>query len=132
MAIVSRPVLGTTTQCLSNVLSGNLSDPNRGSDQCLKGLSPTAWRDSSNYYWPISQNTQYSSKFGGSDGRKFIKILRNNPGSNKSTFIAAYLNAQYDSRYTLSPQEVIALENDNNYYNPQIIDAVSFLRSTWW
>ncbi len=39
ISLVSKPVLGA--QCLSNMLSGNLSDPNRG--HCSKGASPGAW-----------------------------------------------------------------------------------------
>lgn len=39
MTLMSQPALGA--QCLSNMLSGNLSDPNRGS--CSKGWSPGGW-----------------------------------------------------------------------------------------
>ena len=39
ISLVSKPVLGA--QCLSNMLSGNLSDPNRGN--CSKGWSPGGW-----------------------------------------------------------------------------------------
>lgn len=39
MTLASRPVLAG--QCLSNMMSGNLSDPNRG--QCVTGLSPGGW-----------------------------------------------------------------------------------------
>ena len=39
MTLASRPVLAG--QCLSNMMSGNLSDPNRGS--CAKGKSPGGW-----------------------------------------------------------------------------------------
>ncbi len=39
VSLVSKPVLGA--QCLSNMLSGNLSDPNRGN--CSKGWSPGGW-----------------------------------------------------------------------------------------
>lgn len=41
MSVVSRPVFGVG--CLSNVLSGNLSDPNRGT--CNLGLSPGYWKE---------------------------------------------------------------------------------------
>lgn len=41
MSIVSRPVFGVG--CMSNVLSGNLSDPDRGS--CFLGLSPGFWKE---------------------------------------------------------------------------------------
>ena len=37
--LASRPVFAG--QCLSNMMSGNLSDPNRG--KCAKGLSPGGW-----------------------------------------------------------------------------------------
>lgn len=39
MSLASRPVFGG--QCLSNMMSGNLSDPNRGN--CTKGWSPGGW-----------------------------------------------------------------------------------------
>ena len=39
VTIASRPVLAAG--CLSNMMSGNLSDPNRG--QCAKGWSPGGW-----------------------------------------------------------------------------------------
>jgi hypothetical protein len=40
MSLVSRPVFGA--QCLSNMMSGNLSDPTRGT--CSKGWSPGGWK----------------------------------------------------------------------------------------
>lgn len=40
MTVLSKPVFGA--QCLSNMLSGNLSDPNRGT--CVKGDSPGGWK----------------------------------------------------------------------------------------
>lgn len=39
MTLASRPVLAA--QCLSNMMSGNLSNPNRGN--CSKGWSPGGW-----------------------------------------------------------------------------------------
>lgn len=39
MTLASRPVLAGN--CLSNMMSGNLSDPNRG--KCSKGWSPGGW-----------------------------------------------------------------------------------------
>jgi len=39
MTIASRPVLAA--QCMSNMMSGNLSNPNRGN--CSKGWSPGGW-----------------------------------------------------------------------------------------
>lgn len=41
MTLASKPVLGGT-QCLSNALSGNLSDPTRG--HCSYGWSPGGWK----------------------------------------------------------------------------------------
>jgi len=41
LSLVSKPVLGA--QCLSNMMSGNLSDPNRGT--CSKGVSPGGWKN---------------------------------------------------------------------------------------
>jgi len=131
MAIVSRPVLGTTTRCLSNVLSGNLSDPNRGSDQCLKGLNPSSWRDADPIDWPVDQDKPYKFIFGGSTNMTLIEKLTNNPGGRKGTCITAYLNALSDSRYILSTQEVLNIEGNDAYYVPTIPDGIEFLRSTW-
>lgn len=39
MSLASRPVMGA--QCLSNMMSGNLSDPDRG--LCVEGNSPGGW-----------------------------------------------------------------------------------------
>lgn len=41
MTVLSKPVFGA--QCLSNMLSGNLSDPDRGT--CVKGDSPGGWKN---------------------------------------------------------------------------------------
>ncbi|AEF99760.1 hypothetical protein [Methylomonas methanica] len=41
MSVMGRPAFGA--QCLSNMLSGNLSDPNRGND-CWGGMSPGFWK----------------------------------------------------------------------------------------
>lgn len=43
LTLASKPVLGGT-QCLSNALSGNLSDPTRG--HCNFGWSPGGWKTS--------------------------------------------------------------------------------------
>lgn len=42
LSLASRPVMGA--QCLSNMMSGNLSDPDRG--LCVKGNSPGGWGNS--------------------------------------------------------------------------------------
>lgn len=42
MSLASRPVMGA--QCLSNMMSGNLSNPDRG--QCVEGNSPGGWSQS--------------------------------------------------------------------------------------
>ncbi|WP_275098449.1 hypothetical protein [Sedimenticola hydrogenitrophicus] len=49
MSVVSRPVFGVG--CLSNMLSGNLSDPNRG--ECNLGLNPEYWLENPGA-WPIA------------------------------------------------------------------------------
>ena len=47
MSVASRPVFGAP--CLSNILSGNLSDPDRG--QCRPGDSPETWKSNPGS-WP--------------------------------------------------------------------------------
>lgn len=51
MTLASRPALGAP--CLSNMLSGNLSDPDRG--LCQKGWSPGAWKN------PVGQILTYGT-----------------------------------------------------------------------
>lgn len=41
MTLASQPVFGGGMQCMSNMMSGNLSDPNRGN--CDLGWSPGGW-----------------------------------------------------------------------------------------
>lgn len=41
ISLISKPVMGTQVQCLSNMLSGNLSNHQTG--QCRNGSSPGAW-----------------------------------------------------------------------------------------
>lgn len=49
MSVVSRPVFGVG--CLSNMLSGNLSDPDRG--ECNLGLNTLYWQENPGA-WPIA------------------------------------------------------------------------------
>ena len=46
MSVAARPVFGAP--CISNMLSGNLSNPGRG--QCVLGADPVFWRDQQ--VWP--------------------------------------------------------------------------------
>jgi len=58
MSVVSRPVFGVG--CLSNILSGNLSDPDRGS--CNLGLSPGYYKEHPEA-WPMNAGQKLDGSF---------------------------------------------------------------------
>lgn len=158
MTVASRPVFGVG--CLSNMLSGNLSDPNRG--ECNLGLSPGYWKNHPSA-WPMpagvlpdgsipSKCRQCKSKQNGlvswectdgalfndyfssgpqdSQNRSMLEILCTDSGSDKFHIIAALLNAMVDPNYVLSVQQVKALWIDTTL-GGQISDFKAFLNSTW-
>ncbi len=158
MTVVSRPVFGVG--CLSNMLSGNLSDPDRG--ECTLGLSPGYWKNHPTA-WPMSAGVlpdgssptgckQCKSKQGGivswdctggalfndyftsgpqdSQNRSMLEILCRESGSDEFHIIAALLNAMTDPNYVLRVEQVKALWVDPTL-GGQIGDFKAFLNSTW-
>ncbi|PLX63057.1 MAG: hypothetical protein C0630_02530 [Sedimenticola selenatireducens] len=158
MSVVSRPVFGVG--CLSNMLSGNMSDPNRG--ECNLGLStgywkehPEAWPISAGFkpdntvpnscndcisgngpsaIWVCTDGALFNSYFttGPQDpqGRSMHELLCTEPGSDEFHIIAALLNALTDPNYVLSESQVKMLWADPTL-GGQITDFKAFLNSTW-
>ena len=154
MSVASRPVLGALGQpCISNMLSGNLSHPKRGS--CVLGISPADWIDIASWPAPIIKGVQpsglsltcancidvgddwicggtpFSDIFLGGDSRSMYQILCDDPNlsapTEESAFVAAYLNAlTYD--YVLSPMQVQHLWNGDYTH---VSDKTAFLIRTW-
>lgn len=156
MSVVSRPVFGVG--CLSNILSGNMSDPNRG--ECNLGLSPGYWKqhpeawpitagfksdgtvpiscndcrpeNGSSATWDCVDGALFNSYFTPPDpqGRSMHELLCSEPGSDEFHIIAALLNALTDPNYVLSVSQVKDLWADPTL-GGQITDFKAFLNSTW-
>ena len=156
LSLVSKPVFGGgggTRQCLSNMLSGNLSDPNRGA--CSKGWSPGAWKNkggkisiySTTQAWSLAgfsyeHSTTSTAPFpsllsGAPANIRLSKYLSDNPGSLNAGIICAYLNARLSEntsgvfKYILTPSQVIGLVNGSIPVPPAYGSLHSFLYSTW-
>ncbi len=157
MSVMSRPVFGVG--CLSNVLSGNLSDPERG--QCNLGLKPSYWRnhpevwriatgvkedgasptscdqcltgDVGSETWKCTGGALFNSYFtlGPQDAhnRSMYELLCTKPHGDKSRIITALLNAMTDSNYVLSVDQVLQLWADPTIVAPATLK--DFLNSTW-
>ncbi len=156
LSLASKPVFGGgggTRQCLSNMLSGNLSDPDRGA--CSKGWSPGAWKNkggkisiySTTQAWSLAgfsyDNTTTSTPpfasllTGAPANVRLSKYLGDNPGSLNAGIICAYLNARLSEntssvfKYILTPSQVIGLVNGSIPVPPAYGSLHSFLYSTW-
>lgn len=155
MAVVSRPVFGVG--CLSNILSGNLSEPDRG--ECNLGLSPGYWKNHPSA-WPmgpasykldasIPHNCQdcdgdtgwacsggplfndYFTTRTDSLNRSMHEIICTESNDYMFHIIAALLNAITDSNYVLSVTQVKDLWADPTL-GGQINEALNeFLDKTW-
>ncbi len=155
MSVVSRPVFGVG--CLSNILSGNLSEPDRG--QCNLGLSPGYWKEHPEA-WPMpagltpdntvpkscndcaKNNTPWNCTGGAlfnayftsgpqdSQNRSMHELICTMPGSDEFHIIAALLNAITDPNYVLSVAQVKELWADPTL-GGQIGDFKAFLNGTW-
>lgn len=155
LSVVSRPVFGVG--CMSNILSGNLSEPDRG--DCNLGLTPRnftinpgAWPISAGFVrpgnkhpdscndcrpgngnsnaWICTGGTVFSDYFPGGSDRQMYELLCMEPGSNESYIITALLNALTDPSYVLTVAQVQALWADPTM-GGQISDFKAFLNSTW-
>lgn len=131
MTLASRPVLAG--QCLSNMMSGNLSNPTRGN--CAKGSSPGGWGQlggqvqgySTEGAWTAIGLNFYTSKMlnvpavlnkdGVPPGRLLTDLLMNIPAPAQLTrhFVCAYFNAKLSGlsgstfMYILTTQQVLDL-----------------------
>lgn len=158
MTLASRPVLAG--QCLSNMLSGNLSDPTRG--HCSKGWSPGGWGllggmiggFSTADAWVKAGFNFHTSKLSAFPS-SLIKnpldlntlakdVVANDVTPNKPTrhYLAAYLNASLSEatgstfQYILTKQQVIelatgAIKPPPPNENLSIYQMNEFLDKTW-
>ncbi|MCB1763502.1 MAG: hypothetical protein KDI27_10235 [Gammaproteobacteria bacterium] len=143
MSVVSRPVLGTTVHCLSNALSGNLSNPDRG--LCSMGMPPSHWKslitDCNN---PATTPTFSSIPIFSTSGesRSFEEILcsdidgNGDPTSDVAVFAVAYLNASTSGPgdYPLTVPQLGHLVNDTGAYTAFLSHyggLRGYLESTW-
>ncbi|MCB1852581.1 MAG: hypothetical protein KDI83_17685 [Gammaproteobacteria bacterium] len=145
MSVVSRPVLGTTVHCLSNALSGNLSNPDRG--LCSMGEAPSVWKsrvDCDNQATtpafnsiPIFSGPQFLG-----ENRSFEEILcsdidgNGDPTSDVAVFAVAYLNASTSGPgdYPLTVPQLGHLVNDTGAYTAFLSHyggLRGYLESTW-
>lgn len=126
--LVSRPVFAG--QCLSNMMSGNLSNPNRGN--CAKGWSPGGWGQLGgnvhtystigawtaiglNYNTATMANVPTVLNKDGVPTNTLLKTLLNVPQTGQLTrhFVCAYFNAKLSAlagstfTYILTTQQVL-------------------------
>ncbi|MBE0469755.1 MAG: hypothetical protein IBX55_09650 [Methyloprofundus sp.] len=103
MTLASRPVLGA--QCLSNMMSGNLSDPNRG-NYCWGGMSPGFWKTPAGapdyttadgqqweYAWSQAGYSYYTGLKPGKNGNKWDDYTGGTPFT-----VANFFFAEHDPR----------------------------------
>lgn len=129
-SLSARPVWGDPAMCLSEVLSGNLSQPRMS---CVTGNCPEFWRDAET--WPVGERgtpptpgpgenqcdldwntgvpapTTYQDLFGVADTRTLLQILTCEPCSDQGLLIAAYFNAVSIPGYVLDADHVQQLAN---------------------
>ncbi|WP_428623745.1 hypothetical protein [Sedimenticola sp.] len=158
MSVVSRPVFGVG--CLSNMLSGNLSEPDRG--ECNLGLSPGYWKEHPEA-WPMAAgfkpdgtvptscndclagnghstnwicnggalfNSYFTTGPQDSLNRSMLEILCTEEGSDEFHIIAALLNAMTVPNYVMTVEQVKVLWADPTL-GGQIGNFKAFLNSTW-
>lgn len=157
-SLASRPSLAGN--CLSNMLSGNLSDPNRG--QCSTGWSPGGWKNESGYpnvsTWAQAGFDFYTSTMGSMPAElnknavptsTLLRIVlddsqwpRINGGSNgpkvnwtlTNKLVCAYLNASLSDltafNYILRRDQVVDLAT-GAILPPGGKSLQGFLDSTW-
>ena len=159
MSVASRPVLGALGQpCISNMLSGNLSHPQRGS--CVLGISPADWIGIASWPSPIDKGTPpmgsslncddcdenpdpdvvswvcggtlFNTIFTSSDdSRPMYQILCDDPNLDAPTQESAFVAAYLNALtydYVLSPMQVQDLWNGDYVH---VSDKTAFLIRTW-
>lgn len=154
MSLASRPVFGAN--CLSNMMSGNLSDPDRG--ECELGVSPDSWVQSSEFGPKLTDSIQTLTAEGlelppAVPSNLSIGAVLNEGGHEAiiaefpsvtseelllaREIINAFFNASLSasgaspSQYVLTPQQVKDLSIDPTGVPPGYGSLTEFLRSTW-
>lgn len=145
----SRPVWGA--QCLSNILSGNLSDPQRGRDNCDTGYSPKEWREMPSMWPPgvtygtcdttvvatcascaqYTGGTKFRDLFGHGTTRPIRDLLCKNPNWYVSHLAAAALNAMTMPGYSMSREDVLDIYDGVIMGDKGKSEIKAILRETW-
>lgn len=135
LSLASRPVLAGN--CLSNMLSGNLSSPERG--LCSLGYDPLYWAslgvlgnlDFSTA--TINDIGEYVTIYGIAEPNNTLADILSGQGgtASQTIWITAYLNSIDPSNtYILTLDQLIALSNGTSPI-PGNISLEAFLTSTW-
>jgi hypothetical protein len=136
------------------MLSGNLSDPNRGN--CSKGSSPGGWgqpggeinglgdddawnRAGYNPEGTVANANLPTGLLQRSPGTRTLRVVLTTEGqlNRDRLFLCAWLNAKFSEnsggafRYILTTEQVIALANNPLSFPQAYSDMNSFLSSTW-
>ncbi len=131
MTLASQPVLGGN--CLSNALSGNLSDPDRG--VCVLGLSVAAVAalDRWGVFNPDRDMLQ-STPLAGAPmfvsmdmGMSLRRIIAH--GGDKAIVLAAWVNTMVTPDYVMTEAQLLQLL-DGSLPVPGVIGLIEYLEST--
>lgn len=131
MTLASQPVLGAN--CLSNALSGNMSDQNRGMCQLGYSISSIAIMGTWGVINPdvvLIEETPLNSlgAFSGETGRTLRDLIVNG-SSNQQVYLAAWANAMIKTDYMMTEVQFIDLIN-GVLPVPGGVPLVSYLAST--
>jgi len=143
MSVASRPVFGGGTPCMSNILSGNLSNPSRG--QCATGAGPSDWLPLADSWSSltgglITQATAFNDFFptngayADTTTSLMVEILTQDATSIESSFIAALLNAAASPPPPADPYVLTVLQVTEHLWPGHYVHVVNvqdFLNSTW-
>jgi len=145
MTLFSRPVLAGN--CLSNAMSGNLSDPDRG--ECVPGVAPGWWSDAQiatllplmapNVNNPNTNNTKFSDFtaylgiYSTANGTvKLSDVLDGQAGTSfEVAWTNAYANTLVTPGYIMTTQQLLDLSTGGLALPPGYADLQAFLQSTW-
>ncbi len=135
MTLASQPVFGIN--CLSNAMSGNLSDPNRGF--CIKGSSVgmvASWPT-----WgmvdpdvvilsstPLAAMTSVFDPV--NDGPETLRFLINNGSSDQKIVLAAWANSMETVNYAITEDQFLELLSSPGMIPPGFPSLVTYLAST--
>lgn len=153
VSLVSKPVFGA--QCLSNMMSGNLSHPDRGN--CSKGSSPGGWGQPGGTIQGVQDAQAWTQARYNPEGtvalanlpaglltqsqspvtKTLRAVLLDTNKQRDRHVLAAWLNAKFSENsggtfyYILTSTQVLGLANGSLPLPPPYVDLNTFLDSTW-